>query len=327
MKKRKALLFLLAACLWLLCGCTSANPLEKAEATPVPGLPMPLHAASASKDNVDEVEVSLYFRFMNEPLLAAEARTLRVRRDESLEASILHALLEGPSAGHGDLKPLFPASVKVESVSSRGNILYITFNEALLTDDEIPSDWANQPQWATEAPLRRALTIGSVVASITESFPYTGIQILVYRPGQVQTSLRLDNTYFLSGLTGLSEPQTRNEDLLLTPHNVAAQLMASWQRRDYETLYHYITHTNGGSPKPSFLDVAAALDTAPSLSTFTVGSGSVSANGGHAVVTLGYTLHLEGGTTPTVTYPLPLVRENDIWKIAYAELQALMLTH
>ena len=86
MKPKKLFLALLACCLpGLLWGCTmAANPLERARATDVPGLSMELHAASASQDNVDTLRASLYYRFGEEPMLAAEPRVLQVRRDESL---------------------------------------------------------------------------------------------------------------------------------------------------------------------------------------------------------------------------------------------------
>ena len=308
------------------CGMVAGNPLEKAETTPVPGLNMKLHAASASQGNTATLQAALYYRFLNEPMLAAETRTLSVHKDESREIAIVRALLEGPSAGYSsELKRLFPETVTVESISQRDRVLYITFNEALLTDDEIPADWFQHPEWARSAPLARALTIQSVVASITESLPYTGVQILVYQSGQVQSSLRLPNDYFLTGdLTGLSEPQIRNEAMLLTPHNTVRELMTAWQERNYETLYNYIANTDGVDPKPTLQDMSEALSDCPSLFQFAADGGSVSLDGMRSVVSVRFSLV---GESTAVTYPLPLVRENGIWKIAYAQLRALTREH
>jgi len=298
------------------------NPLEKAETTPIPGLNMKLHAASASDGNMDSLQAALYYRFLNEPMLAAETRTLSVHKDESREIAIVRALLEGPSAGYSsELRRLFPETVTVESISQRGHVLYITFNGALLTDDGIPADWSERPEWARSAPLQRALTIQSVVASITESLPYAGVQILVYRSDQVQSNLRLSNEYFLTdSLIGLSEPQTRDEAMLLTPHNTVLQLMAAWQERNYETLYNYIANTEGADPKPTLQDVYDALSDSPSLSQFTADAGNVSLDGTQSVVSVRFTLV---GESMTIIYPLPLLRENGIWKISYAQLRAL----
>ncbi|MCL1855166.1 MAG: GerMN domain-containing protein, partial [Clostridia bacterium] len=307
----------------LMGGCgVAGNPLEKAEATPVPGLAMKLHAASADQNSADVLQAVLYYRFYDEPMLAAETRALSVPKNESREIAIVRALLEGPSAAHSsELKRIIPETVTVESISQRNHILYITFNEALLTDDGIPADWLLRPEWAGSAPLQRALAIQSVVASVTESLPYTGVQILVYRSGQVQSSLRLPNEYFLTdGQTGLSEPQARNEALLLTPHNTVLALMTAWQERNYETLYRYVANTDGGDPKPTLQDVCGALGDCPSLSRFSAEAGSVALDGTRSVVN---TLFSVVGESMTVTYPLPLVRENGIWKITYAQLRAL----
>ncbi len=326
MKKRLMALLLLLGCAPLLSGCMVGfvNPLEKAAATPVPGLSMNLHAASASQSNVDVIRASLYYRFADQPLLAAESRSLTVPRDESMEQAIIKALLKGPTTGHSDLRRLLPQSVKVESVHSRDSTLFVTFNEAFLTDDGIPADWQRQGDWVSEAPLRRKLAVQSIVASITESFPYTGVQILVRKTSQTQTSLRLENAYFLSELTGLSEPQTRDETLLLTPRNTAERFLSAWQAGDLETLYAFVVNVENGEPKPSFQDVAQQLDAYATLSSFSLGSGSVSADGQHAVVTAELAMHQGAGSVQILGYPLPLVRENDIWKVTLAQLQRLM---
>lgn len=321
------LLLMLLGCLPLLCGCIAdvSNPLAKEEATPIPGLTQKLHPASASQTNVDVIQASLYYRYLDEPMLAAETRILTIPRDESTELGIVKALLEGPSAGHSDLRRLFPKSVIVESVTSRDNILFITLNEALLTDDKIPADWQSRSEWVTEAPLFRKLAIQSLVATLTESFPYTGVQILVHQTSQVQNSLRLDNSYFLDGSQGLSEPQSRDESLLLTPQNTILRLLTAWQAGDIATLYAYLANADDGQPKPSYQDFALQLDMLPTLAGVAIGGGgSISADGQRAVITAELTILRNGDLFTYVGYPLFLVRENDIWKINYSQLEKLL---
>ncbi|NLV57367.1 MAG: GerMN domain-containing protein [Clostridiales bacterium] len=327
MKGNKLLVAFLSISLCVLMGgCSlSTNPLEKVRATSVPGLAMRLHPASASDENVDTFQVSLYFRFENEPMLAAETRMLTARRDESKELVLLRALLEGPSAGHSELKRLFPEGVQVESVTEHNGILYITFNDALLTADEVPDDWQSRPEWVIEAPTLRALTIQSAIASVTESFPYHGVQILVYSTHKVQSSLRLENSYFLTDAQGLSEPLSRNESLLLTPQNAVLRLMKAWQLRDYAAIYPYIATGKESELKPSLQNMSLELDAAASLMDYTVSGGSVSTDGRRCVLTVQYTLQGEGSIPIAASYPLPLIRENDIWKIEFAQLLALMV--
>ena len=316
---------LLALCLlcaaMLVSGCVSQslNPLLKNEATDVPGLAMNVHPASAGEQNVDQVAVTLYFRYQEEPMLAPESRILTVQRDQSVELAIVRALLDGPSAGHSDLKRLLPSAATVESVTSRDDILFVTFDEGLLRDD-IPENWAQDPQWKDEAPLQRRLAMQSVAASITEQLPYTGVQILLHRQDQLQTNLRLENSYFLTGDTSLSEPIQRDETLLLTPHATVATLLAAWQAHDFERLYRYVS----SAERPPYATALEAFSTFGALAQYTATPGSVAADGQRAVVTVDLRILQGGAQAQTSGYPLQLVRESGIWKISYTQLLALM---
>ena len=309
----------LVCILLILSGCATTvnNPLLHAETTDVPGLSMNVQAAKASEDNADQVNVSLYFRYLDEPMLAAESRTLTVRRDESTEYAIIRALLAGPSAGHSDLKRLLPESTTIESINSLDGILFITVGEGFLSDG-VPQDWREDDAWKEEAPILRQLIVQSMVASITEYAPYRGVQILVRKADQ--SSLRLDNAYFLNDSSGVSDPALRDEALLLTPQNTAMRILLAWQTRDYQSLYNYLLLTD----RPSYADTLQALDPAVSLSAFTVSGGAVSGDGQRAIVTLDTTVLDGSEPLEQLAYPLPLIRENGIWKISYAALLALM---
>jgi hypothetical protein len=319
--KKGLLLLALATVLLLLNGCASqtADPLLKNEATDAPGLAMNLPPALVGSDEAGIAKVTLYYRYLDEPMLAGEARDLTVPKDESVEFAIVQALTEGPSAGHSDLRRLLPAGTQVESVVSRGNTLFVTFNSGFL-DDGIPAQWADDPQWKTEAPLKRWLTVQSIVASVTEYHPYAGIQILVHRIDDEQNSLRLDNAYFLNGATGLSEPIARDETVLLTAGNTAEMILLAWQQRDDERLYRYVMDDG----KPPLASFSENLQNRAGLKDFSVSGGSVSVSGTDAVVTVSLKIPGPNGEISVITYPLALIRDNGIWKITYSALQALM---
>ncbi|MCE5342294.1 MAG: GerMN domain-containing protein [Eubacteriales bacterium] len=321
MKRKLIPAALILLLLLLLGGCApqAVDPLLKNETTDAAGLAMNVFPATAGEDNVDLVTATLYFRYLDEPLLASESRTLNVARDESVEFAIIRALVEGPSAEHGDLRRLIPANTKVESVVSRDDTLFVTFNEGFLADG-VPDDWATNETWQQEAPLMRKLIAQSIVASVTEGNPYTGLQILVHKHGETQTSLRLENTYFLTGATGLSEPVTRDETLLLTPQRTAETILTAWSVREYTRLYQYVTETD----RPSLAWFSETLSSAPPLTRYTVCAGSVTQDGQIATVTAAlYTLG-DQAEEETVAYPIPLVRENGVWKITFAHLRVLM---
>ncbi len=321
-QKTRRLLLLLAVTLpLLLAGCSAQfNPLVKNEATDAPGLDMQLPAAAANEGNVIRIQATLYFRYLDEPMLAGESRVLTVRRDQRPEQAIMDALLEGPSGSNADLRRLIPADAVVEGLSSRDQVLFITFNEAFL-DDGIPGDWASDDAWKEEAPLIRELITQSIAASVTESCPYAGVQLLVHKQNEVQTSLRLDNEYFLDGSVGLSEPVLRDESRLLTPQTTVKTLLEAWYQKDFERMYKYVAQ----SDKPLYSVFVEALNSAPSPEVFTVSGGSVNAVGQTAVVTVYLRLLYRAEDEELLSYPLLLTRENDVWKIEYERLAALML--
>ena len=305
----------------LLSGCLEqANPLVKNEATAAPGLTGELYAAAADQSNTTQLKATLYFRYLDEPMLAGESRTITVRRDQRPEQAILDALLEGPSAGNADLRRLIPEDAQVEGVSSRDRVLFVTFNEAFLADG-IPEDWAEDGDWKAEAPLLRELITQSIAASVTENFPYTGVQLLVHRQNEVQASLRLSNEYFLDGSEGLSEPLIRDEALLLTPQTTVKTILTAWAQKDFERMYKYLSRTD----RPAYTAFVDALNAAPAVEVLTVGGGSVYTDGQAAVVTVYLRMITQGTQEALLSYPLQLIRENDVWKMDYARLEALML--
>lgn len=322
--KRPMLLSLLAILLLVLCGCSVISPIEKAETTAAPGLSMDVYPATASATNADDVVATLYFRYLDQPMLAAESRVITVDRDKSFELTLIEELLAGPSTSHVDLQKLFSDSVRVISASARNGVLYVTFNDALLDNDSIPSDWQSRSDWADEAPLLRKLALQSVVASITESMPYTGVQFFVSQSADSTTSTRLENTYFLTGQGGVSDPLLRNESLLLTPHNTAQCILQAWQQRDYKTLYLYTAMQSSGESRPIYDIYHNTVDACSTLSEYSVSSGSISQSGTHATLILTMSTLREGLSTDTQAYPLQLQLENGVWKISYSALLELI---
>ncbi len=318
--KTRALLLLVILLPLLLSGCyEQLNPLEKNEATPAPGLSQELHDATADENNRNTIKATLYFRYLDEPMLAAESRLIQVRQDQRPEQAILQALLEGPSAGNADLRRMIPADAQIEAVSNNGQVLFVTFNEGFLQDD-VPGDWATNEAWRVEAPLLRELITQSVVASITEGYPYTGVQFLVHRKNEVQTSLRLSNEYFLDGSQGLSEPIIRDEALLLTPQATVRTVFNAWEQTDYERMYKYLALTD----KPAYTALVSFLDAAPAIEVLSVSGGSVYQDGQTAVVTVLIRIIGDAEHEKLLSYPIQLTRENGVWKLPYAHLTALI---
>lgn len=330
--KKLCLAALLLACIFLATSCAALlpDPLQKSQATMVPGVTAQLHSPLASESNRDSQTATLYFRYGKEPMLAAEERVLSIAQDESAEKALVQAILDGPGAGSTELTRLFPDQVQVLNTVSQGNILYVTFNDAILRpySDE-PGDWASKEEWRLEVKLRRRLAMAGLTASIIENFPYQCVQVLVQQRSDVSTSLRLENAYFqdenLPG--GLAAPFVRDESLLLTQENTVRTIISAWQQKDWSRLYLYLSPVNpiNGQARPSQEAAYTSWDTTAAVVAFDTTGGSASPDGGRAVVSVDLKLVLGDAKEISVsTCPVMLYRDKGIWKMTYEQLMLLM---
>ncbi len=320
------------AVLLLVSGCSAIlpDPLQKAETTMVPGVTAELHSPLANEKNRDTQTVTLFFRYGREPMLAGEARVLSISQNESAEKALVQALLDGPGAGSTELTRLFPDQVRVLNTVAQGDVLFVTFNDALLKPyaDE-PNDWQDRDDWLREVPLRRRLAMAGLTSSITENFSYQSVQVLVQQRSDVSTSLRLENAYFhdASLNSGLAAPFTREEALLLTQENTIRTIIEAWQGKDWSRLYLYVPAFNQltGQPRPSMETAFLKWDQAPAITGFDTTGGSVSPDGSRAVMSVDLTLVMGNGReTKFSAHPVMLFRDRGIWKISYEQLTALM---
>jgi hypothetical protein len=232
-------------------------------------------------------------------------------------------LLAGPQASQTELTRLFPHGTSVVDVTPSGDTLQITLTESV-ENDGIPIDWKENPVWRDEAPLRRRLTMQSLVATITENFPYPYVQIFVARDQTSTISTRLDNSYFLDGRTGPVERLSRDESLLLNMHNTAEVLLRAWQERDYALLYQF-TADLPDIPRPAHDVFVEQLSDCVSVVSFEAGAGHAAAGRSQATVTLTFEYRTDAQTLQHPSYPLRLVRNGGIWKVSFADLKRLML--
>lgn len=332
--KKLFLSAVLLVCLLLVSGCSALfpDPMQKAQATMVPGVTAQLHSPLASDSNMDNQTVTLYFRYGKEPMLAAEARILSVSQDEAAEKALVQAILDGPAAGSTELTRLFPDQVQVLNTVPQGSILYVTFNDAVLRpySDET-GDMTGREDFRREKKIRRKLAMASLTASIIENFPYQSVQVLVQQRSDVSTSLRLENAYFqdenLPG--GLSAPFLRDESLLLTQENTVRTIISAWQQKDWSRLYLYLATVNplSGQERPSQEAAYAAWDNAAAVIDYDSTGGSVSPDGSRAMVSVDLKLVLGDAQETAVTgCPVMLYRDKGIWKMTYEQLITLMNT-
>jgi Sporulation and spore germination. len=310
--KKVSLMVLLALAL-LLCGCKAniRNPLEAAGSTLVPGTDSEVHSPVARQDAGDTYQAVLYFRFMQENLLAQESRRLNISMDNSVEKALVAALMQGPSATSPELRRLFSGQVEVLSAVSQGSTVFITLSESVLSEPQAD----------------RFLQMQSLAATLCENCGYENVQVLVDKRSGPTTSLRLSNSFFSPDMDGAAPPLTRDENYLLGPYRTAQTILNAWLKKDFERLYTFMATQNmaTSAARPPLNTALIEMDSGFSLISFGLENGTVFPDGGKAV--LGVDMTLLQGTSDKrsiVRYPLTLVRENGIWKMRYEELMALI---
>jgi len=322
--KRTGIVFL-CGLLFLLSSCAmAANPLTKAQSTPIPGLPAPVHAASPSEETTEQIEIQLFFRYQQTGLLACETRRISIPKDESIELAVIRQLLAGPQAAHAELERLFPHNTSVIDVTAADDTLMVILSEGLLNDG-LPANWAEDPFWQSEAPLRRKLTIQSLVATLTENFSYPYVQVFIAHDQAANVSTRLDADYFLDGRSGPAETLCRDETFLMTMQNTALHLLDAWYRRDYEQLYQFTAIAQPNDERPFYQEFTMELDDCVSLVSYTASAGHSPAGSNRATLTLDLTCLSNKREISFPSVPLRLVREEGIWRVPYSELKRLML--
>lgn len=313
---RIRLLGLLLLCALLLGGCTVADPIETMASPAAGDLPAPVVADRPTEEDA----AILWFRFGSEGLLAPEVRTLTHPKGENLAQPILDELLAGPSAAATELHSLFPQGTEVASLTQEDGAIFVTLTHHILNPypDE-PKGWQSDPYWAAEVPLRRKLAMQAIAATLTENCGAQQVVILVAQEG-AEGALRLQNSYFCDGRTGVAGPITRDEKLLLTPHRTAEVILQCWQESDWARLYRYVARTDPatGAARPTQDVFTLTMDQLPHLTEFRVQGGSTL--GSQAVFTISGA-YLDGGAqVPFTGRILRLTKERGLWRVTFPQL-------
>lgn len=315
----RKLLPLLLCCL-LLAGCTRDPLHPMATATNEASLPAPAVAGLP----MTESRATLWFRYGEEPFLAAETREIATARTESYAFSLLQALLSGPSAASTELEGLFPSGTRVISVHQSGRLMFVTLSRHIMNGfpDE-PGSWRDQADWAIEVPLRRELAMQSIAATLTENCDVDQVIILVEQTDAATDSLRLRQSYYtLDGSTSLAEPLQRDERLLLSPARTAEVILQCWQESDWTRLYRYIAHHDPatGDPRPEESAFVQQMTVLPHLLRAEAQGGNVSEDGRSAVFTVNGAWLSNSAEAPFSGMVLRLIREDGVWRVGLSQL-------
>ena len=309
MKKAMIALLIPLAAL-LLCACRQQPPEGLVKENPENAAAI---EALPWEDAALELSDTLYFGYGDTGMLRQESRQITMLPNEAREKALVRALLEG--SREAGSRALFPEKAEVLSTQAQDGVIYITFNEAFY-DRYADED----PDWEAAA-LRRRLAMDALTATLTESGEYRCVQVLVRAEENVGKSMRLTTRFFREEPEVIVPPLTRQSVSLPTPAACAKALLSAWQERSVDGLTPFVSLRNGQAQTALNGD----LENAPALLAFTVYDGTVSPDGGSAVVCADLTLRdADGFETALNACPLRLIRESGVWKILRAQLTDIM---
>lgn len=309
MKKKTVLLILLLAAAWLLCACSQQPPASLVGDTPDSAQVI---AAMPESGSEGQFSATLYFRYGDTALLRQETRDISLLPNETREKALVSALLEG--SREAGSRALFPEKTQVLATQAQDGVIYITFNEALY------DRYADESK--ADAVPRRQAALDALAATLTESGAYRSVQVLVRAEENVGRSMRLRQSFLGGSEDELLPPLVRRQESLPAPCAFARALLSAWQTRDWSALAVFVSAYDAQGARG---DGGAFLNEAPVLIDFTAYAGTVSPDGGSAVVCADLTLRDHDGQESVVSaYPLRLVREGGVWKATAAQLRAMM---
>lgn len=273
------------------------------------------------------LDVTLYFRFEETNLLGACSARLDMRREETVAASIVQSLLDGPDAAHDRLTALFPHGTTLIGVASEGATAFVTLSEAFLgIPDGAPSDWEDSAAWQKEATLRRRMAFESIVLALTEEGRYQRVQLYVAGSDD-DIPQRIPLYWFDQSATDINvmlAPCARNENAMLTPQRTLEQIFEDWQKQDWGALYTFLLREEEMPTLSEFEEEMRRRDVA--LLSYELTSGTVSLNGETATVVLNAQIDAkDGGEAKLTRESVLLVRQDDNWCISRSTLESLMV--
>jgi hypothetical protein len=273
----------------------------------------------AEAANKATAEVTLYFSYRGEELLAGETRQINVPVNDKTEAAVIRELIAGPSTGRDKLTGLFWGTVKLVSVDSTADILFVTLSNDFVSASPVKSS-LESGSFATQ----KKLAILSIVNTIVEMGNYSRVQIQVDREGsKIGERITENEAGWSSDSSNYLEPLGWAGDIVLTPEKTLQEALTSFQNKDWTRLYDFTAYNSpDGTVKPDKAAFSDALSTQGNiLESYSATGTNVSYNGQTAVVMLDYSINTRSGDTISKTgIPVVMVRENDIWALSYTSL-------
>lgn len=271
--------------------------------------------------------VTLYFGFRNEALLMPVDVDLETRSSQSLEWAIVEALIDGPSADRYDLVRLIDPSTQIIDISEQNGYLSITLSaEFLQVPQDVVEYWSKSTGDDRDEDAIRQLAVYSIVDSITGTGLHSRVLLFVDQDGDgVGERLKRYQVGLGDSAYEPIDPLERDTSLVLTPENTVGILLTALIEKDWNTVDLYLSlYDASGDERPEWDELSKVFSGMSTLVSFEVRSGTVIAEDGQSATLCTRITYISGGSSTETVIPIRLVREEDMWRVSYASLTAVL---
>lgn len=307
------------------------------ERTPSAYPPGSVDPVAPSGDEVPSSEVlcTLYYRYKQEDVMAPKTLPLSPSSSVSIEQAIVEQLIAGPGADPYGLSATIHPDTRVLAVTQSHGFLSITLSQEFLKIPGDTSPWQDvEGTYDADALMNRRMAVYSIINSITELGVHSRILIQVDADGTgASERIKRKQAGFSTQMEQPIEPLERDTSLIYTAERSLRIALDALKERNWEQLDAMIAVRDvDGSRRPSQEEMSERLGARLSLVEYTIpaslGGMTVMQDGSQATVSLTECVfkNAQGSTVRYENIPLRLVRDKDIWRVAYASLEAMLPT-
>ncbi len=317
---KRLIILIIIGCL-LLTSCMAIGTKED-EQDGIPVLP----------GDIEEKELmsyTIYYQHMDENYLLGQQRNVSVPENKWVEEVLIQQLINGPASGIAPTKPVINQNTRVLSVDRNNDLFFVTLSQHFLTPlTGVPDSWEQDEGWTQEVMRQRRMAVYAIVNTLTETGPYSRVQINIDREGNGQGQrMTRGEMGFIDDPEQLLESLGRDHELIFTPKAAVELVMQAFSTKNWEKIDRYVVSDAAGNYlKPdseSFMSTLQVLDL--SVIAYNVQGISTSQDGQSAIVSLDYRIRAKDGSEYTSDNVSIRLRQSDgLWKITFASMNQIL---
>ena len=322
---RKTALICAVIVLVLFTGCSSQGLLRQREQPQSEYGSTQLIGPNEEGLGAGQVRASVYYRYMDEALLAPVVRSFQLGVEKSLAYQLIEATILGPEELSTNYNALFLPQTSIVEVVEQSGYLSVTLSSDFLYAKQ--QDLLGRQQRADQQTLY--LRTYSIVNAIAGLGQYPRVRIRVEREnGSVSALYESDIKPSEADAAVPLEALGADTSMVLTPEKVLSiAIEALTSAEDWERLDRYLAKKDwDGATRPLRDELQSAFLNRLAVVQYEVEAVPLQNDGANCTLLINISYLAQSGQI--ISYekvPIRLYKE-DVWKVAYASLSAAFMS-